>query len=252
MLSPYILNNNKKNPASFINQVYTITLKLSNIFSQTLFFITKTMILAEGNIQIKFLAFHVFFLLLSFRAKAKCKSGCLALASYYVWDGSNLTYISFIFGQQIPGILKYNPQVNDSDIFLTGTRINVPFSCDCLNSDFLGHTFTYITQHSDTYNKVAQIAFANLTTEEWVHRVNIYTPTRIPDHAAINVTVNCSCGDGDVSKDYGFFATYPLRPGEGLASVAAESGVPARLLKMYNKRSNFSSGDGLVFVPARG
>jgi chitin elicitor receptor kinase 1 len=121
-----------------------------------------------------------------------------------------------------------------------------------LNSDFLGHTFTYITQHSDTYNKVAQIAFANLTTEEWVHRVNIYTPTQIPDQAAINVTVNCSCGDEDVSKDYGLFATYPLRPGEGLASVAAESGVPARLLKMYNKGSNFSSGDGLVFVPARG
>ncbi|KAM5588787.1 lysM domain receptor-like kinase 3 [Rosa sericea] len=210
------------------------------------------MMLAEGNTQIKLFAFHVFLLLLlSFTAKAKCKHGCLALASYNVWDGSNLTYISYIFSQQIPEILKYNPQVKNSDSLRTGTRINIPFSCDCLNSDFLGHTFTYLTQHGDTYIKVAQIAFANLTTEEWVHRMNTYTPTQIPDKAPINVTVNCSCGNGKISKDYGFFVTYPLRPGEGLSSVAAESGVPARLLEMYNKGSNFGSGNDLVFVPAR-
>ncbi|XP_050368492.1 lysM domain receptor-like kinase 3 [Argentina anserina] len=209
------------------------------------------MMLAEGNTQIKLLAFHVFLLLLSFTAKARCKHGCLALASYYVWDGSNLTYISYIFGQQTPEILKYNPQVPNPDALLIGTRINIPFSCDCLNSDFLGHTFSYLTQHSDTYNKVARTAFANLTTEEWVHRVNTYPPTQIPEQVTINVTVNCSCGDGKVSKDYGFFVTYPLRPGESLTSLAVERGVPARLLEMYNQGSNFGSSNGLVFVPAR-
>ncbi|PRQ21237.1 putative protein kinase RLK-Pelle-LysM family [Rosa chinensis] len=211
------------------------------------------MMLAEGNTQIKLLVFHVFLLLLlSFTAKAKFKHGCLALASYNVWDGSNLTYISYIFSQPTPEILKYNPQVKNSDSLRTGTRINIPFSCDCLNSDFLGHTFTYLTQHSDTYNRVAQIAFANLSTEELVHRVNIYAPTQIPEKAPINVTVNWSCGDGKISKDYGLFMAYPLRPGEGLSSVAAESGVPARLLEMYNKGSHFGSGNDLVFVPARG
>ncbi|KAI5330843.1 PREDICTED: chitin elicitor receptor kinase 1 [Prunus dulcis] len=205
-------------------------------------------ILEEGNIQIKFLAFHVF-LLLSFKAKAKCKTGCnFALASYHVWEGANLTYISNIFGQQVPEILQYNRQVLRD---YNGTRIKVPFSCDCLNGDFLGHTFTYITQHGDTYNTIAENAFANLTTVEWLSRVNVYAPTQIPDKVPINVTVNCSCGNRHVSKDYGLFETYPLRPGEDLSFVAVETGVPAGLLVTYNRGSDFSSGNGLVFVPAR-
>jgi len=116
----------------------------------------------------------------------------------------------------------------------------------------LGHTFSYITQFGDTYDKVAQKVFANLTTEDWVHRVNTYAPTQIPVYVPINVTVNCSCGDRKVSKDYGLFMTYPLRPGDNLSTVAAESGLPAVLLEMYNPGSNFSAGTGLVYLPAKG
>jgi chitin elicitor receptor kinase 1 len=85
-----------------------------------------------------------------------------------------------------------------------------------------------------------------------VQRVNTYPPNRIPVYVPINVTVNCSCGDRHVSKDYGLFMTYPLRPGENLSYVAAESGVPAALLELYNPGSNFSAGTGLVYLPARG
>ncbi|KAF5944207.1 hypothetical protein HYC85_018284 [Camellia sinensis] len=133
-----------------------------------------------------------------------------------------------------------------------GTRIHVPFSCECMNGDFLGHTFTYITQTDDTYDKIARVAFANLTNIYWLQRVNKYDPTRIPDFVPINVTVNCSCGDQHVSKDYGLFATYPLRPGQNLSSVAAESGVSPELLQSYNPGSDFGAGYGLVFVPAKG
>lgn len=168
-----------------------------------------------------------------------------------MWQDSNLTYIGGLFSQQIPEILKYNPNITNPDVINTGDRINVPFSCDCLNGDFLGHTFSYITQDDDTYDRIAQKRFANLTTEDWVQRVNTYEPTRIPSYVSINVTVNCSCGDKHVSKDYGLFTTYPLRQGENLSYVAAESGVPAELLQMYNPVSNFSAGTGLVYVPAR-
>lgn len=85
-----------------------------------------------------------------------------------------------------------------------------------------------------------------------MHRVNVYDTTRIPDDAPINVTVNCSCGDKRVSKDYGLFVTYPLRPGENLSSLAAESGVAADLLERYNLGSDFNAGTGLVYVPAKG
>ncbi|MBA0778947.1 hypothetical protein Gotri_003232 [Gossypium trilobum] len=88
--------------------------------------------------------------------------------------------------------------------------------------------------------------------EDWVRRVNIYDPTRIPDGEVINVTVNCSCGDRRVSRDYGLFATYPIRPGEDLEVIAAEVNVAAELIRRYNPAVNFSAGTGLVFVPAKG
>ncbi|KAK6932775.1 Serine-threonine/tyrosine-protein kinase, catalytic domain [Dillenia turbinata] len=175
-------------------------------------------------------------------SEASCKSGCdLALASYYVWKGSNLTYISTIFNQQIPEILRYNPNIQSQDSIQTGSRVDVPYSCECLNGDFLGHTFSYTTRKDDTYDKIAKLAFANLTTADWVHRVNIYDPTQIPDDFPINVTINCSCGTRHVSKFYGLFATYPLRPEDNLASVAAETGVPAELLQRYNPGADFGA-----------
>ncbi|GJR94341.1 chitin elicitor receptor kinase 1-like protein [Tanacetum coccineum] len=194
------------------------------------------------------------FLVLLFMVKiqSKCTKGCdLALASYYVAQGSNLTYISKIFSQSITEILKYNTQISRGDNIETGTRISVPFSCLCLNSDFLGHTFLYQTQVGDTYGKIARDVYANLTDEYWVQRVNSFAPVFIPDFAYINVTVNCTCGNKHVSKDYGLFVTYPLQPGEDLQSLTRESGVPATLLEQFNPTSNFS-GSGLLFVPAKG
>lgn len=195
------------------------------------------------------------FLVLFFSVKiqSKCTKGCnLALASYYVAQGSNLTYISRIFSLSITEILKYNSQISRGDSIETGTRINVPFSCLCLNGDFLGHTFLYQTQVGDTYGKIARDVFANLTDEYWVQRVNSFPPAFIPDFAYINVTVNCTCGNKHVSKDYGLFVTYPLQPGEDLQSLTSESGVPTTLLEQFNPSSNFSGGSGLVFVPAKG
>ncbi|CAH1439958.1 unnamed protein product [Lactuca virosa] len=186
------------------------------------------------------------------KIESKCSNGCdLALASYYVAQGSNLTYISKIFSQTILEILRYNPQIPGGDSIETGARINVPFSCLCLNDEFLGHTFKYETQVGDTYGKIASEVFANLTDEYWVQRVNWFEAEQIPDFVDINVTVNCTCGNKHVSMDYGLFATYPLRPDEDLQSISIESSVPTTLLERFNPRSNFSAGLGLVFVPAK-
>lgn len=190
----------------------------------------------------------------SISAESKsCKKGCnLAIASYYIEQGSNLTYISTIFHQNIPTILQYNPHISNPDTIQTGTRINLPFSCECINADFLGHTFSYVTQRDDTYVKVASFVFANLTTDVWIQRVNYYDPNQVPDFVPINVTVNCSCGDGRVSTDYGLFATYPLLKGESLAGLAMETGVSADLLQRFNQGVDFNAGSGIVFLPARG
>ncbi|KAM7495229.1 hypothetical protein LguiB_029838 [Lonicera macranthoides] len=195
-----------------------------------------------------------FLLLISISSvESRCSRGCdLALGSYYVWPESNLTFISEITGAPIDVILNYNPQIPNQDSVQSDSRIRIPFTCDCINREFLGHVFTYNVRSGDTYDKVANLYYANLTTVPWLERFNFYSPNRIPDtNARLNVTVNCSCGDSRVSKDYGLFVTYPLRPGESLDSVASQSNLTADLIRNYNLGANFSAGSGLVYIPGR-
>ncbi|XP_028078419.1 lysM domain receptor-like kinase 3 [Camellia sinensis] len=185
--------------------------------------------------------------------ESKCSKGCdLALASYYVWPESNLTFISKVMSVQISDILSYNPQIPNQDSVQSDIRINIPFPCDCINGDFFAHVFKYTFRVDDIYEKVAGKYYANLTTTEWVQKFNSYDPNRIPDGAQINVTVNCSCGDSSVSKVYGLFMTYPLRPEDSLDSIATETNLTTAVLKSYNPDANFSAGSGLVYIPAKG
>ncbi|XP_057961012.1 chitin elicitor receptor kinase 1-like [Malania oleifera] len=196
------------------------------------------------------LAVAIFF----FGAESKCSSdGCdLALASYYLWSGCTLTFISRAFSTPIDRILSFNPQITDRDLIFAGTRVNVPFSCDCIDGDYMGHEFKFTARAGATYRKVAGTYFSNLTTVESTQKINIYDPNfRSNGDAQFNVFVNCSCGNSKVSKDYGLFVTYPLRAGETLETVANAAGVPPRVLQEYNPNSNFSLGKGLVFFPGR-
>ncbi|PIA50550.1 hypothetical protein AQUCO_01200019v1 [Aquilegia coerulea] len=187
------------------------------------------------------------------KVESKCIKGCdLALASYYVWIGSNLTYVSKVLETTVDEILKYNPNIIDKDIIQVFTRVNVPFSCDCIRNDFLGHVFNYKVLPGNTYDTIANLIYSNLTTVNWLQTFNTYPADRIPDqNAQLNVTVNCSCGDKDVSKDYGLFITYPLNPGETLDSIAANTSIDPQLIQGYNPNVDFSSGSGVVYIPGK-
>ncbi|CAN0914424.1 LysM domain receptor-like kinase 3 [Linum grandiflorum] len=190
----------------------------------------------------------------------QCSRGCdLALASYYVWEGSNLTYILQLMKSTVQresdfdGLLSYNRQIANKDSVFQGSRINIPFPCECINGQLLGHVFLYPTVTGDTYDRIAGRNYANLTTVDWLRRFNTYPAENIPDtNAVVNVTVNCSCGDSLISREYGLFVTYPLQQGDSLDSLARSSNVSGELLQRYNAGVNFSSGRGLVYVPGRG
>ncbi|KAI9082206.1 hypothetical protein K1719_035752 [Acacia pycnantha] len=191
-------------------------------------------------------------------SKSQCSETCdRALASYYIQDGANLTYISKVMKSQLVStpddIVSYNKdKVPNKDSLTALIRINVPFPCECINGEFLGHTFQYDVRTGDTYDQVAATNYANLTTVDWLRNFNSYSPDNIPDTGTLNVTINCSCGNGDVSKDYGLFITYPLRPGETLRSVASDVGLDdTGLLQRYNPSVNFNQGSGLVFIPGK-
>ncbi|KAL4581354.1 hypothetical protein LXL04_017568 [Taraxacum kok-saghyz] len=188
-------------------------------------------------------------------AQSRCSSGCnLALASYYVLPGNELIPISQYMNTEISSILQYNRDtIPNQDSVPSFVRINVPFSCDCIHGDFLGHVFNYNIRSQDTYELIANARYANLTTAAWIQRFNSYDPNRIPDSAnvTLNVTVNCSCGDSSISKDYGLFVTYPLRSGETLDSVASATNLSSDLIRSYNPGANFTSVNSLIYIPGQ-
>jgi chitin elicitor receptor kinase 1 len=194
----------------------------------------------------------------SFIAESKCSKTCdLALASYFAQKGSNLSYISDIMKSEVlpkyGDIVSYNTDtIPNKDSFFGYSRVNVPFPCDCINDEFLGHTFLYKLQPRDTYASIAEFIFSNLTTKERIQRDNVYGENFIPKFVKVNVTVNCSCGNREVSKDYGLFITYPLSSKDTLESIAKDTEIEADLLQRYNPGVNFSQGSGLVFIPGKG
>ncbi|KAI8573877.1 hypothetical protein RHMOL_Rhmol01G0309600 [Rhododendron molle] len=184
-------------------------------------------------------------------AESQCSKGCdLALGSYYVQPSSNLSFISDVTNEFITDILDQN-HISSADILAVGTRVVVSFPCDCLDAGFLAHVFKYAVRSGDTYSTIASTYYANLTTADFLELSNSYPASNIPDNGVVNVTVNCSCGNAAVSKEYGLFVTYPLREGETLESVAADANLPADLLRRYNLGADFSAGSGLVYIPGR-
>ncbi|GAB4859412.1 hypothetical protein Ancab_010878 [Ancistrocladus abbreviatus] len=185
-------------------------------------------------------------------AESSCSSGCdLALASYYAWEFSNFTFISTVLSASIDDILAYNTQIPSKDILISGTLVNVPFSCECLNNTVLGHVFNYTLQQGDTYDTLAGTYFSNLTTVAWIEKFNSYNPNNLQIGDNVKVVVNCTCGNSSVSKEYGLFITYPLRPGDTINSVAKYANQSRELLSEYNPNANFSAGTGLVYFPGR-
>ncbi|KAH0728408.1 hypothetical protein KY284_004273 [Solanum tuberosum] len=184
---------------------------------------------------------------------SSCINGCdLALASFFIWPESNLPLINQLFDNiSYSDILDWNTQIT-STFILTESRVNVPFRCDCLNNgEFLGHVFRYNVSANDTYDLIARRRYSSLTNKELLMRDNSYPDNNIPDHVTLNVTVNCSCGNKDVSKDYGLFITYPMRPGENLSYIALVTNTSSKLIEMYNPMANFSAGSGLLYIPGR-
>nr|XP_016461721.1 PREDICTED: chitin elicitor receptor kinase 1-like isoform X2 [Nicotiana tabacum] len=190
----------------------------------------------------------------SLPVESRCNKGCdLALGSFFVWRGTNLIHISQLFSVSTrQEIVDYNNNVNipNQDSVIAGTRINIPFRCDCLDGEFLGHVFPYKVISGDTYAQVAS-NYSDLTTVDLLKRFNSHPENNIPDDVTLKVVVNCSCGNKDVSKDFGLFVTYPLRPEDNLTAVASIANISAELIRSYNPGANFSAGKGIVFIPGR-
>ncbi|KAF7146188.1 hypothetical protein RHSIM_Rhsim04G0051800 [Rhododendron simsii] len=181
-----------------------------------------------------------------------CSKGCdLALGSYYVSNDAYTRLVAEVSGNSVDELISYNPGTTELFI-LSGSRIVVPFACDCIDGEFLAHVFTYAARSGDTYDKIAKTYYANLTTAATLERSNSYPAnSSIPVNATVNVTVNCSCGNASVSEAYGLFVTYPLRAEDSLELIANASNLSTDLLRRYNPGANFSAGSGLVYIPGR-
>ncbi|XP_031744927.1 lysM domain receptor-like kinase 3 isoform X2 [Cucumis sativus] len=148
-------------------------------------------------------------------------------------------------------IVSYNRQsVPNKDSVNSGIRVNVPFSCDCIDDTFLGHTFQYQIKRGDTYNEIATKFYSGLTTVGMLQRFNNFNALNLQENQILNVVVNCSCGDPDISRTYGLFVTYPIRSNDSWDKLREDTNVSLSLLQRYNQGVNFSPGN-LVFIPGR-
>ncbi|KAF0900008.1 hypothetical protein E2562_026249 [Oryza meyeriana var. granulata] len=192
-----------------------------------------------------------------------CSAGCdLALASFYVTPNQNVTNMAALFGigtANYRTLEPYNRNIPNLDFINIGDRVNVYFNCGCRSlpaapaTTYLAGSFPFQMSRGQTYTTVAN-NYNNLTTPAWLQATNSYPPNNIPDTAIVNVTVNCSCGDVNISPDYGLFLTFPLMGGETLASVAANYGFsPSQMdvVRRYNPGMESVTGSGLVYIPVR-
>ncbi|CAL5190328.1 unnamed protein product [Lathyrus oleraceus] len=204
------------------------------------------------------LLFFMFLDCIFFKVESKCVIGCdIALASYYVMPLVQLSNITTFMQSKLVTnsfevIVRYNRDiVFSNDNLFSYFRVNIPFPCECIGGEFLGHVFEYTANEGDTYDLIANTYYASLTTVEVLKKYNSYDPNHIPAKAKVNVTVNCSCGNSQVSKDYGLFITYPLRPRDTLEKIARHSKLDEGVIQSYNLGVNFSKGSGVVFFPGR-
>lgn len=189
-------------------------------------------------------------------AEAKCTGCKVALGYYYVNQNYNISYISSLFDNETNyETLKLwnSDSISNQDFIQWGITIRIPFTCDCLgegNNKYLGHMFQYTVVRGDTYDKIANTIYANLTTVSALQKVNSYTANFILPGATLNVSINCSCGDASISKAYGLFLTYPLNATiDNLPVLTQTYGVSASLLREYNPTVDFTNASGVAFVP---
>ncbi|XP_058743195.1 lysM domain receptor-like kinase 3 isoform X3 [Vicia villosa] len=204
------------------------------------------------------LLFFMFLDCIFLKVESKCVKGCdVALASYYVMPLVELSNITTFMQSKIVTdssevIIRYNRDiVFSNDNLFSYSKINIPFPCECIGGEFLGHVFEYTANEGDTYDLLANTYYASLTTVEVLKKYNSYDPNHIPAKAKVNVTVNCSCGNSQISKDYGLFITYPLRPRDTLEKIASHYKLDEGVIQSYNLGVNFSKGSGIVFFPGR-
>ncbi|KAK9734338.1 hypothetical protein RND81_04G132600 [Saponaria officinalis] len=184
--------------------------------------------------------------------QSKCEVECnLGLASYYVQPGQTLDVIASYFNNYSSSYLIDIENYNHDEEISSGIRINVPFSCGCVNDSYLGHVFDYVIKNGDNYSFVAQFDYSNLTTSGLIQEANSYDTDNLPIGAIVNVPVNCSCGNSRVSTEYGLFITYPLRVEDSLSSISKHFGLSESLLQGYNPGATFSAGQGIVYIPGQ-
>lgn len=189
--------------------------------------------------------------------EAKCTGCKVALGSYNVPQNFNTSYILTLFNNEIvfETLKSWNSGIISNEDFINfGYKIRIPFSCDCLgegDNRYLGHIFQYTVATGDTYETIASNQYANLTTSSWLEKVNSYDQNSIPDGVLVNVSINCSCGDAKISKDYGLFLTYPLTnvTTDNLTALSNTFSIPSNLLAEYNLDADFANASGIAFVP---
>ncbi|XP_024523185.1 chitin elicitor receptor kinase 1 [Selaginella moellendorffii] len=191
-----------------------------------------------------------------FAASSSCVpgAGCpraLLVFNISAVDPSSLQVIYDRFSTSSQLVSQYNQLGSGNN----SAQIFIPFDCQCVRK-VLQHNFPYeIAPDDTTLFIIAQEKFQGLTRDDWIAEA---TPLKDKNtiFAGLNVKVpvNCSCGNPDVDRSYGLFATYVVQPGDTLSTISARFKVPdQQLLQRFNPHIDFQRliAQSIVFVPAK-
>jgi len=97
--------------------------------------------------------------------------------------------------------------------------------------------------------------YENLTQPSWVASLNSLS-NYAPAGMYLRVPVQCSCGNPDVSSEYGLFVTYPVVAGTGgnISGIATDFNTTTDVLKKFNKNVVWENSQPTqyAFIPVTG
>ncbi|KAL2629729.1 hypothetical protein R1flu_014415 [Riccia fluitans] len=184
----------------------------------------------------------------------KPREGCSAALAYYkLVANDNLLSLSDRFMTTVQEVQRYN-NIPVPDSVLEDQVVLFPFPCKCTD-DNLGYSFLYSVKLDDTITEIAEDLYENLSRNEWISKANpSIKDTTIYEGLRLNIPVNCSCGDPDISLEYGLFVTYPLRSGDNVSGLAEQFQTDELTIQKYNPSVNWnrlSPGEDIIYIPQR-
>lgn len=123
------------------------------------------------------------------------------------------------------------------------TPLYIRLACGCSSSGNYLRSVGHKVVSGDTYARISQVTYENLTTFQAMENANPTVPaTQIQIGSTLNVPLRCACPTASQATNGGtnVLLTYVIRPQESLATIASHFSVTTDVIEAANNVTNSS------------